>query len=62
MPRSRAEVRLAHAVAQGMARGSGMSKDYAEEVISKMHGHKMSSLPERVKPRTKVRAKHGAKD
>lgn len=46
MPRSKAEVRLAHAVLEGKAKDSGMSQAYAQEVVSKMHGRKMSSLPE----------------
>jgi len=47
MPRSQKEVRLAHAVLSGQAKQTGMSKDYAREVVSKMHGKKMSSLPVR---------------
>ena len=54
MPRSQAEVRLAHAIMEGHAKNSGMSKDYAEEVVEKMHGKKMSSLPKKV---TKVKYK-----
>ena len=45
MPRSQAEVKLAHAVIQGGAKGSGMSKSYAKEVVGKMHGQHMSDLP-----------------
>jgi len=44
MPDSKTQVRWAHAVAQGDAKGE---KGFAQEVISKMHGKKMSSLPER---------------
>ena len=49
MPRSQAEVRLAHAVLEGKARNSGMSSSYASEVVNKMHGRKMSSLPNHTK-------------
>lgn len=45
MPVSRAEVRAAHATIEGAK--TGMSRKYAREVIKKMHGRKMSSLPER---------------
>ena len=45
MPRSQAEVRLAHAVLSGQARSSGMSESYAQEVVSKMHGKKLGALP-----------------
>jgi hypothetical protein len=56
MPRSRAEVRLAHSVLEGKARDSGMSAAYAREVVQKMHGHSMSELPSHTKPRrVKVR-------
>ncbi len=51
MPRSKAEVRLAHAVLEGKAKSSGMSHAYAEEVASDMHGKKMSSLPDHTKPK-----------
>jgi hypothetical protein len=44
MPDSKAQVRWAHAVAQGDVKGD---KTFAKEVISKMHGRKMSELPER---------------
>lgn len=43
MPRSKAEVRWAHAVLEGDVQGD---KKYAQEVVSKMHGHHMSELPE----------------
>ncbi len=49
MPRSKAEVRLAHAVLGGKAKDSGMSKSYAREVVAKMHGRSMKSLPEHAK-------------
>ena len=49
MPRSQAEVRLAHAVLSGKAKGSGMSSSYASEVVGKMHGRRMSSLPNHTK-------------
>ena len=45
MPRSIAEVRLAHSVLEGNAKDSGMSRSYAQEVVDKMHGKSMSSLP-----------------
>jgi len=44
MPESRAQVRWAHAVLGGGASGD---RGFAQEVVSKMHGKKMSSLPER---------------
>jgi hypothetical protein len=52
MPRSQAEVRWAHAVLEGTIKGD---RDYAQEVVSKMHGRSLSSLPQHVKSR--VRAK-----
>lgn len=51
MPRSQAEVKMAHVVLEGKAKQSGMSAEYAKEVISKMHGKKMASLPEHTKPK-----------
>lgn len=51
MPRSQAEVRLAHAVLEGKARDSGMSRAYAQEVVSKMHGRSMRELPTHTQPR-----------
>ena len=51
MPRSQAEVRLAHSVLEGGARDSKMSTKYAREVVSKMHGRKMKSLPDHTKKR-----------
>jgi len=45
MPDSRAQVRAAHAVLEG--KSDLFSKDFANEVVSKMHGRKMSSLPDR---------------
>lgn len=44
MPRSKAEVRAAHATVEGA--DTGMSQAYAREVISEMHGRSMASLPE----------------
>ena len=45
MPESRAQVRAAHSVLEG---NSGLfSKKFAQDVVSGMHGKKMSSLPER---------------
>ncbi len=46
MPDSQAQVRWAHAVLEGEASGD---KKFAAEVVDKMHGRKMSSLPERKK-------------
>ena len=57
MPRSQAEVRWAHAVLEGHASGD---RAYAEEVVSKMHGHKMSDLPAHAgKRQFKGKRKHG---
>lgn len=42
-------MRLAHAVLEGEATDSGMGPAYAREVVEKMHGQKMSSLPEHAK-------------
>jgi hypothetical protein len=50
MPRSQAEVRLAHSVLQGDAKDSGMDPAYAKEVVGAMHGRKMASLPDRLSP------------
>jgi hypothetical protein len=49
VPRSRAEVRLAHAILEGKAKKSGMDRSYAQEVVGKMHGKSMASLPEHTK-------------
>ena len=46
MPDSRAQVRWAHAVLEGNAPGD---KKFAQEVVSKMHGKSMKSLPEKKK-------------
>lgn len=54
MPRSQAEVRLAHAVLQGQAKSSGMDEGYAREVVSKMHGRRFSSLPRHTKKASKA--------
>ncbi len=43
MPDSQAQVRWAHAVAEGKASGD---QAFAREVIEQMHGRRMSSLPE----------------
>jgi hypothetical protein len=48
MPRSRAEAKLAFAVASGKAKDSGMSAKYANEIVGEMHRRglgAMSSLP-----------------
>ncbi len=55
MPRSQAEVRLAHAVLEGKARSSGMSHAYAQEVVSKMHGKSLRTLPMHVKRSVRAR-------
>lgn len=55
MPRSQAEVRLAHAVLEGKARDSGMSRAYAQEVVDKMHGHDMSELPKKKRVKSRRR-------
>jgi len=47
MPHSRSQVRYAHAVASGKARKGGMPPAVAKEIVGKMHGRKMSSLPEK---------------
>jgi hypothetical protein len=44
MPDSQQQVRWAHSVLEGGAKGD---KKFAQEVVSKMHGRKMSSLPVR---------------
>jgi hypothetical protein len=44
MPDSQAQVRWAHAVLEGSVKGD---RKFAQEVVSGMHGRKMSSLPER---------------
>lgn len=52
MPQSRAQVRAAHAVLEGKSDLFG--DDFAQEVVSKMHGRKMSELPERASPMSAV--------
>lgn len=47
MPHSKAQVRLAHAVMEG--KSHAMPKSVAQEMISKMHGKSMKSLPEHTK-------------
>jgi hypothetical protein len=49
MPKSQAEVRMAHAVLGGKAKDKGMGMDYAREVVEKMRGKSMKSLPEHKK-------------
>jgi len=49
MPKSQSEVRLAHAVMSGTAKNAPMDRAYAAEVVDKMHGKQMSSLPKRVR-------------
>ena len=50
MPESRSQVRLAHAVLEGHAKSS-MPAKVAQEIVSKMHGKRMSALPEKKKAR-----------
>ena len=58
MPESRAQVRWSHAVDSGSIPGD---KTFAREVIGKMHGRKMSSLPAR-KTKKKKRPKIGMRE
>jgi len=53
MPDSRAQVRLAHAVVEGGAKSS-MPISAAKEILRKMHGRHMSSLPEKVSDKQKT--------
>ena len=54
MPSSQAEVKLAWGVLGGKAKGTGMSKTYAREVVRKMHGKSMKGLPKKAgKPAAK---------
>ena len=48
MPQSQQQVRWAHAVLEGDAKGD---KGFAQEVVSGMHGKKMSDLPKRLGPK-----------
>jgi hypothetical protein len=58
MPDSRAQVRYAHAVLAGKGRKkNGMDKATAAEIVRKVHGHKLSELPERKTPRHARRVK-----
>jgi hypothetical protein len=45
MPESRQQVKLAHAVLSGSARDTSMPAKVAAEIVSKMHGRSMKSLP-----------------
>lgn len=48
MPESQAQVRYARAVLAGKARKkNGMDRKTAAEIVRKVHGHKVSDLPER---------------
>ena len=47
MPQSRAQVRLAHSVVEG--KSDILPQSVAQEIVSKMHGRSMSSLPEKAK-------------
>jgi len=50
MPDSQAQVRYAHAVLSGKGqKKNGMDKKTAAEIVGKMHGKKLSSLPKRVR-------------
>jgi signal transduction histidine kinase len=49
MPDSKSQVRLAHAVLEGTAKGTGMGKSFAREIVHKMRGKRMASLPQHVK-------------
>lgn len=49
MPDSQAQVRYAHVVLAGKAKKKGMDKATAAEIVDKMHGKKMSSLPKKVR-------------
>ena len=51
MPKSRAQVRLAHAVLAGDS--SKLPMSLAREMVSKTRGRKMSSLPERKRKKGK---------
>lgn len=53
MPRSQAEVRWAHAVLEGKAVGD---RKYAQEVVDKMHGRHMGSLPKHTAAKHKAPA------
>lgn len=46
MPDSRAQVRAAHATLEG--KSNILPQSVAKEIVAKMHGRKMSSLPEKV--------------
>lgn len=47
MPRSQQEVKAAHATLEGA--DTSMSQAYAREVVEKMHGRSLKSLPVRAK-------------
>lgn len=51
MPYSQRQMRLAFARHAGKAKGSGMPKKVADEMVAEMHGHKMSALPETANPK-----------
>lgn len=52
MPESQAQVRLAHAILSGKARKSGMPHGVAAEIVNKMHGRSLKSLPKKKKKST----------
>jgi hypothetical protein len=50
VPDSQAQVRYAHAVLSGKAKKKdGMDKKTAQEIVNKMHGRRLKSLPKRVR-------------
>jgi len=59
MPRSLAEVRAAFATKEGAK--TGMSRSYADEVISKVHGKSLKGLPEHASKPIISRYKMGRK-
>lgn len=59
MPDSQAQVRWAHSVLEGGASGD---KSFASEVVNKMHGRSMSSLPERGSTSRRLAAAKRKKD
>lgn len=55
MPESRAQLRLAHEVAEGGSHA--MPKKVADEMIKAFHGHHVSELPEHADGKKAVYAK-----
>ena len=54
MPQTQAQLRLAHAVAEG--KSDKMPGKVAKEMISAFHGHHMSELPEKAGTKSKVKS------